>query len=166
MPFITVAQGGSDLPDGVYSVTLVQISEPKTVTAQRGPKAGQDIDLLDWTFAVDDGGQFDGETIQASTSMASGPKSKMFNWLTALLGGRPPLIGASFERTDLVGRRALATIRKDEAGWPRLENLGAIPASMLAQQEAPLPAPAAPRTRQAVTPLRERVEAPSEQMPF
>jgi hypothetical protein len=150
MPFITVNQGGSDLPDGVYSVTLVEISEPKTVTAQRGPKAGQDINLLDWTFAVDDGSQFDGETIQASTSMASGPKSKMYSWLTALLGGIPPAIGQSFERTDLTGRRALATIRKDESGWPRLENLGAIPAAMLApaapaaaSRMAPSPAAAA-----------------------
>ena len=55
MAFIEVTQSGPDIPDGVYPVTLVDIKGPKTVTAQRGPKAGQDIDLLDWEFAVDDG---------------------------------------------------------------------------------------------------------------
>lgn len=135
MPFVTVNSGGSDLPDGVYPVILTAISDPRTVTAQRGPKAGQDIDLIDWTFAVDDG-EFEGQTIEASTSTASGPKSKMFAYLTALLGGKAPLVGQAFEKTDLVGRAALATVRKDENGWPRIENLGAMPASMLGTRVA------------------------------
>jgi hypothetical protein len=60
----------------------------------------------------------------------------MFAWLTALLGGKAPAVGTKFEVTDLVGRAALATIRKDESGWPRLENLGAMPAAMLGQRVA------------------------------
>lgn len=141
MPFITVSQGGVDIPDGVYPVTLVEIKGPKTVTAQRGPKAGQDIDLLDWVFAVDEG-DHDGTQIEASTSTASGPKSKMYSYLTALYGGIAPQVGASFEVTDLAGRRALATIRKDDNGWPRIENLGAMPAAM--QQKAFAKATGAP----------------------
>lgn len=124
--FITVNPGGPDIPDGVYPVILTAISDVRTVTAQRGAKAGQDVDLIDWTFAID-GGEHEGVEISASTSTASGPKSKMFSYLTALSGGRAPTIGQSFEKAELIGRTALATIRKDESGWPRIENLGALP---------------------------------------
>jgi hypothetical protein len=127
--FITVKQGGVEIDDGVYPVVLTAISEPKTVQVTRGPKAGQEMDLLDWTFAIVEGQYADTE-ITVSSSTASGPKSKMFGFLTALLGGKAPTVGQSFERTDLVGRMALATVRRDESGWPRIENLGAMPASM------------------------------------
>jgi hypothetical protein len=135
--FITVRQGGVDIPDGVYPVILTEISEPKTVTAQRGPNAGKDIDLLDWTFAID-AGEYEGTEITSSTTTASGPKSKLFSYLTALLEGKAPPVGATFERTDLVGRTALATIRRDDGGWPRIENLGAMPTTM------PTPKPTRP----------------------
>lgn len=159
MPFITVNQSGPDIEDGVYPVILVDIKGPKTVMAQRGPKAGQEIDLLDWEFAVDDGAR-EGTVISSSTSTASGPRSKMFAYITALSNGVAPAIGANFEKQDLVGRRALATIRKDDTGWPRIENLGAMPVSMqqqkFAQQTgAPTTAPIAPTG----TPLREAVSA-------
>lgn len=137
MAFIEVKSGGANIPDGVYALQLLSISDPKTVTAQRGPKAGQDIDLLDWTYAVSDpGNPADGEQITESTSTSSGPKSKMYAWITALLGGQPPATGARFEKADLVGRLALGTIRTDESGWPRLANLGAMPAAMLGQRVA------------------------------
>ncbi|MGH2511388.1 MAG: hypothetical protein ACRDGQ_01735 [Candidatus Limnocylindrales bacterium] len=128
-PLFTIDQGGPDIPDGVYSVILTGIAGPKTVTAKRGPKAGQEIDLYDWDFAIDEGPK-ENEVIQSSTSSASGTRSKMYAYITALMGGVAPAIGTSFEIDDLVGRRALATIRKDEQGWPRIENLGALPASM------------------------------------
>lgn len=154
MSFITVSQGGPNIPDGVYPVILTAISDPKTVTAQRGPNAGQDIDLIDWTFAIDEG-EFEGQEIQASTSTSSGPRSKMYAYLTALFNGVAPTIGASFAKTDLIGRRALATIRKDDGGWPRIENLGAMPASMLQQKVAasvaPAPVAAAPAPVAAAT---------------
>lgn len=137
-PFIEVTQGGSNVPDGVYPVTLTQISDPKTVTAQRGPKAGQEIQLLDWTFAIDEG-ELEGAELQTSTSLASGPKSKMFGYLTALLGGKAPAIGSSFEKSALIGRRALATVRADDNGWPRIENLGAMPTGMMGHQRLPVP---------------------------
>jgi hypothetical protein len=135
MSFIEVTQSGPDIPDGVYPVVLVDIKGPKTVTAQRGPKAGQDISLLDWEFAVADGPHAD-VVIPATTSTASGPRSKMYAYLTALSNGIAPAIGSKFEKGDLVGRMALATVKKDEAGWLRIENLGAMPASMLAKAVA------------------------------
>lgn len=171
MSFIEVSQSGPDIPDGVYPVTLVDIKGPKTVTAQRGPKAGQDIDLLDWEFAVDDG-PHDGVVISSSTSTASGPRSKMYSYLTALFNGVAPQIGAGFEKVDLCGRRALATVKKDEGGWLRIENLGAMPASMLSQRVAaatgaPVQAAGAPAPAAAVAaPLRETVAAETADLPF
>jgi hypothetical protein len=128
MPFITVSKGATtDLTDGVYSVTLTDIKGPRTVTATRGPKAGQEIDLLDWIFTIDDGPK-EGLQIDASTSTASGPKSKCYAFLVALFGGAAPPAGTGLEKDDLIGRDALATVRIDpDGGWPRIENLGAKP---------------------------------------
>lgn len=133
MPFIQVSSGGSsDVPEGVYEVVLTKISDPKYVTAQRGPKAGEEIALIDWTFAIVAGDHADKE-LQASTSTASGPKSKMFAFLTALLGGKSPGVGQQFEKTDLIGRMALATVTIDDQGWARVANVSAMPSSMLSQ---------------------------------
>lgn len=137
VPLFEVKAGGIEIADGVYPVILTAIAGPKLVTAQQGPNAGKEIELFDWTYAIDAPGTTeDGLEITASTSTASGPKSKMFSWLTALMGGKPPAVGTKFETQDLVGRAALATIRTGESGWPRLENLGAMPAAMLGQRVA------------------------------
>jgi hypothetical protein len=139
MPFITVNRGGPEIPanfqPGAYIVVLADIADPKTVTAQRGPKAGQDIDLIDWTFNVFDG-EFEGLSIEASTSTASGPKSKLYGYLTALFGGKAPTIGQQLEKNDLIGKLALATISVDDGGWMRIDNLSAIPASVMAGKVA------------------------------
>jgi hypothetical protein len=172
VPFIEVTQSGPDIPDGVYPVTLVDIKGPKTVTAQRGPKAGQEIDLLDWDFAIDDG-PHDGVVIQATTSTASGPRSKMYGYLTALFNGVAPTIGTKFEKPELVGRRALATVKKDEQGWLRIENLGAMPVSMqqarLARDTGAPTAPAgSPAPATSAGTAREAVAAgtSSDDLPF
>jgi hypothetical protein len=170
MSFIEVKSGGTnpDLADGVYPVILTEISDPRTVTAQRGPNAGEDFTLIDWKFAVLEG-PGEGAVVEASTSTASGPKSKLYGYLTALFGGVKPPVGTKLEKTDLVGRMALATIARDEEGWTRITNLGAMPANypvpgqqaapaaaVTAQQPpaapalpglAPLPIPAAPGQR-------------------
>lgn len=138
MPFIQVNPGGpsadNDIPDGVYPLILTAISDPRTVSATRGPNAGKDIDLIDWTWAVDSPGHpFDSREVPSSTSTASGPKSKMYAYLTALLGGVAPAPRQGFEKTDLVGRRVLGTINHDEDGWVRLANVSALPAQMVQQ---------------------------------
>ncbi len=146
--FITVSSGGpspdNDIPDGVYPVILTALSDPKTVTARRGPKAGQDIDLIDWTFAVDAPGHpLDARELQESTSTASGPRSKMYAYLTALFGGTPPPAGTKLTKEHLVGRRALATVTHDEGGWLRSGNRGASPTTRAWGVAAPGAAPVA-----------------------
>lgn len=144
MPLITINSGGPDIPEGVYPVVLADIAGPRTVTAQRGPKAGQDIDLFDWIFHIDAAGQpYDELQISASTSTASGPRSKMFAFLTALFGGITPPIGSSFEKEQLVGRYALAMLQKDDEGWLRITNLGALPQNYQPPSAPQTPAPPA-----------------------
>ena len=87
---ITISAGAppTDLTPGVYEVTLTDISEPRTIYPQTGPNAGKEVQLRDWTFALEDGTEVTG-----SASTSSGPKSKTYAWLTALLGGTPPAVG-------------------------------------------------------------------------
>jgi hypothetical protein len=178
MPLFEVKAGGPDIPDGVYPVTLVDITGPKVITAQKGPNAGEEFSIFEWLFAVDDG-PYENTEIPDSTSTSSGPKSKLYGWVTALLNGVPPAVGTKFEVTDLKGRRAFATIRRENAGdWPKISNLGAMPVSnqqqgfakatgaAVAPERAPAPAAAS------AAPLREAVaagagpDAPADNLPF
>ncbi len=120
---ITVSAGAQiDIEPGAYEVTLTAISEPRLIYPQTGPNAGREVALRDWTFALDNGLE-----VRAGASTASGPKSKTYAWLTALLGGRPPAVGSSYPRDQLIGRMAVATISIDDGGWPRITTLSAKP---------------------------------------
>ncbi len=121
---ITITAGAPqmDIGPGTYEAILTAISEPRTIFPQSGPNAGKEVQLRDWTFALEDGTEING-----SASVASGPKSKTYAWLTALLGGTPPAMGQSYPRSQLIGREALITIAIDEGGWPKITNLSARP---------------------------------------
>jgi hypothetical protein len=164
---IVVSAGGpppdQDIPDGVYPLILSDIKPPRTVTAKRGPKAGQDIDLRDWIFDVDQPGHpLDGRVIDVSTSLASGPKSKQFEILTALFNGVRPPEGTSFGKSDLCGRRILGTIQHDEGGWPQIATFSAMPAQM--QQQAFAAATGAP-VAAAPVPVAALAPAPQPAVP-
>lgn len=174
MTTVTVTAGGPEIADGVYPMYLKKLDGPKTIVPQSGPNAGQDVEIYDWTFETSTGIE-----IQGTTSTASGPRSKLYSWLTALLGGRPPQVGQTFSNDDLEGKWVLGTIRKNDAGWPRIENLGAMPNEMQQQQFAAAtgvpvtapgaPAPAAPQPPQpvaTVSPIRDQVAAGTDDLPF
>lgn len=135
---ITVSAGApaSDIAPGAYEVTLTAIDGPRTIFPQTGPNAGKEVEVLDWTFTT-----ADDESVRGTTSKASGPKSKAYAWLTALLGGTAPAVGQRFELDQLLGRMAIATISVNENGWPRIENLSALPKRRAA---APAPVKRAP----------------------
>jgi hypothetical protein len=147
---ITISAGApaSDITPGVYEVTLTDISEPRTIYPQTGANAGKEVQLRDWTFALEDGRE-----VTDSASTSSGPKSKTYAWLTALLGGTPPTVGQSYPKSQLVGREALATIAIDEGGWAKIANLSARPRARAAGPvavAAPVTAPAQPVVAQPV----------------
>jgi hypothetical protein len=136
---ITAGAPATDLTPGVYQVTLVEISEPRTIYPQTGPNAGKEVQLRDWVFALEDGTEVTG-----SASTASGPKSKTYAWLTALLGGTPPTVGQSYPKSQLLGREALATITIDDGGWAKITNLSARPKARATAAEEPGVAAAQP----------------------
>jgi hypothetical protein len=149
---ITITAGAPqmDIAPGTYEATLISISEPRTILPQSGPNAGKEVQLRDWTFALEDGTEING-----SASVASGPKSKTYAWLTALLGGTPPVLGQSYPKSQLIGREALITIAIDEGGWPKITNLSARPKARPAAVApvAVAPVPAAPVRRAAPQPV-------------
>lgn len=172
-PFVTIRSGGPDIPDGVYPVVLTAISDPRTVTAQRGPKTGQEVDLIDWTFAIDaPGNPYDSLEVNVSSSTASGPKSKMYAFLTALFNGVAPSVGTQLTKDQLIGRQALATIQKDEEGWLRITTLAGIPVSMQQQRfaaatGAPVASPPAVNAVPAQAPVAAAATPPAgDQLPF
>lgn len=155
MPVLTVEKGGPDIADGTYPVTLTKVEGPKTIYPQQGPNAGKAVEIYDWTFAIDGETEANGDPVelQATTSTALSPKSKMFGYITALAGGKPPAVGAQVDTDKLIGRRALAAIaRPADGGWPRIGGLTAVPASMLKPARAATAAPAA--------------EQPTDDLPF
>lgn len=161
MSFIEIKSSGPDIPDGVYPVMLTDILGPKTVLAQRGPKAGQEIQLLDWQWVIDTPGQPYHETmVESSTSTATGPKSKIHEYLTALFEGKAPAIGTKLEKGDIVGRSALATVQKNDDGWLKITNLSALPAGY-----APGGAGTAAKASEPVAAARDSLTASSD-LPF
>jgi hypothetical protein len=162
---------------GVFPVTLVEISPRRTIVPQTGPNAGKDVDLQDWTFAIDDGGDHEGQVIvEGCTAPRIGkdgvetihPKSKYYGWMTALFGGRAAPEGTDIDvEKVMIGRRALATIQRENGGYLKLVNLGALPTQTAnigngtgrkpkAPEPEPVPAP----------PLREQVAAGVSDLPF
>jgi hypothetical protein len=127
---ITITAGAqqTDIEPGTYEVTLISISEPRTILPQSGVNAGKEVTLRDWTFSLEDGTE-----VRGSASIASGPKSKTFAWMTALLGGTPPVIGQTYPRDQLIGRVAHATVIIDDGGWAKIANLSAPPKPLAAK---------------------------------
>ena len=144
---ITITSGAPqiDIEPGVYEVTLIEIGKPRIIYPQSGPNLGKEVELRDWTFALDDG-----TIVTGSASTRSGPKSKAYSWITALIGGTPPAAGEIFPFSQLIGRGAIATIAIDEGGYPKITNLSAIPKARPARAAAET-APA-PATRRAPAP--------------
>lgn len=143
---MTISQGRREGefsgPDGAYDVILTDISEPITETAKNGPNAGEEYTYRRWVFAID-GGPHDGETIDARTSGATGPKSKAYGFLVALFGGKAPPAGTQLQKKDIVGRSAIATIGTDDNDFPKLMSLSAAPRRASAPKPEPKPEPVA-----------------------
>lgn len=138
---ITISAGAqqANIDPGTYWATLIDISEPRTILPQTGPNAGKEVTLRDWTFALED------ETeIRGSASTASGPKSKTYAWITALLGGTPPAVGQKIPFSQLIGREVHVAVAVDEGGWPKITGLTAIPKARTAPAAAPVAAPQPP----------------------
>jgi hypothetical protein len=120
MPLIKVTSGAPNIPPGTTAATLISL-RPKVINTADGEK-----DVLEWTFSTDNG------EISAISSLNTGPKSKTFAFLVALLGKENVNIDDGFDEPDLVGKQALASIVIDDRGWPKIDALIPMPKGMKA----------------------------------
>jgi hypothetical protein len=174
MPFLEVKQSGPDVPDGSYPMILTAIkgdpedpNQPRHVVPEQGPNAGKDLYFWDWEFKINIPGEHPlnaQPAFEYGTSTATGPRSKMFGVLTALLNGARPTVGMTFEKNDLIGRQVYATVQKDEAGYCRIIGLSPVPAHL--QQQAFAQATGAPTqgtSIPAAQPVQEAAQEPAQQ---
>lgn len=101
MPFLITDQ--ANIPDGTYSATLEKVE----------PDQGQFGAMRKWHWLVDVNNKI--ESLSVITSANTGPQSKSYLWLTALLG-RAPQAGEQIE--DPTGTRVLLQIAKNQKGFP------------------------------------------------
>lgn len=77
--------------------------------------------LRRWTFALE--GETDSEgnpaSIDGVSSLALGPKSKAFSWMSALLG-RNLETGETITRSMLIGKQCLVTVVLNDEGYSKV----------------------------------------------
>lgn len=128
MTTLTISAGTKEFAyledDGTFPATLVSYE-------RKGPfddakKPGEQYHLLEWGFSIDDAG--DNSMVWTATGESTGPKSRTFGIISALLGGKQPPVGTKLEiEKHLIGRRALVTVRKDERGYMKVDTVSAMP---------------------------------------
>jgi len=83
--------------------------------------------LISWGFVIETGGEtYD---IEGTSSTATGPKSKAYGWLVALVGAAAVKGGARFQPDALIGREAMVTIGMDKNDYPKVASVAAMPRS-------------------------------------
>lgn len=125
-------------PDGTYSMTLVSVTAPYEDESSFS-KSGKSM-FRKWLFAVDDQGDHDGQTLELRTSTSMSDQSKQYEVVSALIG-RNPALGAPIDiETHLVGRSALVYVISNDAGWPKIDKLLAVPKAAAPKAKAAAPA--------------------------
>lgn len=102
-----------DIPDGSYTATLGEVKADK---GQFG-----DFRKWDWLVEVTIEGKVEIVPLTQLTSANTGPQSKSYQQLTALLGTAPKA-GEKIEAPT--GKRAVLTIGHNEKGFPTVLNVG------------------------------------------
>jgi hypothetical protein len=92
-----------DIKDGTYPATLEKVEASE----------GQYGTMRKWHWLVENGDKID--SLSVITSANTGPQSKSYLWLTALLG-RAPQAGEKLE--DPTGTRVLLQIGHNDKGFP------------------------------------------------
>lgn len=108
-----------DIPNGQYVASLAEVTED----------TGQFGKFRKWTWLVEiPAHEEDGKTVEASieeltqlTSANTGPQSKSYGQLTALLG-EAPKAGTAIEAPT--GKRAVLTIGHNDKNFPEVQGVG------------------------------------------
>ena len=112
---------GGDVATGTYLCTLVELERFSIIsTGEYDTPAGEEIPKLRWLWATEDG-----TTIEGSTSMATGPRSKMRAWMAAI--GVDLSKPGHVSLKSLVGREALVNVAPNENGYATIASIVAKP---------------------------------------
>jgi hypothetical protein len=95
--------GGNSIPDGTYTASLEKVEEGES---QYGP-------YRRWHWLIEAEGTL--QTVTSVSSVHTGPQSKTYQWLTALIGTTPKS-GETIE--DPIGKRVILQLVKNEKGFP------------------------------------------------
>jgi len=89
-------------------------------TGEYDTPAGEVIPKLRWLWVTEDG-----TSIEGSTSLATGPRSKMRAWMAAIGVdlGKPGKVVLR----DLIGREALVNVELNESGYVSIASIVALP---------------------------------------
>ena len=109
-----------EIDDGTYPATLESVEPYEHPQYGLGRK---------WAWLIEHDGKLD--SLTSITSGNTGPKSKAYAWLTALLG-RAPKAGEKIE--DPTGTRVLLQITHNDKGFPQV---AAVLPYVAPQQELP-----------------------------
>ena len=125
MSLIEVSAPVTDLEPGSYEMVLVAVQK-KVIDSfvgegLYGPDSGERL-VWTWGDPEDDTVEIDG-----LSTLSTGPKSRTFEILTALLGPDAVASGAKFDEKDLVGKRAIVTIALNDKGYPKVSAVTAVP---------------------------------------
>jgi hypothetical protein len=142
VPLITVTAGTPILPASTYNATLIGIAPKKLIT--KFSKPGVEDDFLEWTWLVE-GPDTDVE-ITSLTSVATGPKSRIVEYLVALLGADKVDVGLGLEENDLVGKKVQVQTIVTEDGFTKIDKIVGLvsPRRATAAQTTTVKAPEAP----------------------
>ena len=139
MPLITLSEGAPAIPAGTYPATLVGINPKRMVTSFS--KNGEEQDFLEWTWLVE-AKDADIE-VNSLTSTATGPASRIAEYLAALVGTDKAVIGAGFDEGDLVGKKVLVATSVTDKGFAKIEKVVAAPVAAPRRAATPRAAVAA-----------------------
>ena len=147
--------GGASLEPGTYEATLTALEDFHYDDGE-GEKT-----LRRWTFGTDEVDAATGEAISIDgvSSLATGPKSKAFAWLTALIG-RTPTTGESFTPSTLVGRPCMVTVILNDDGYSKVSAVVPPP------KRKPVAAPAPAFVAAPAAAVEATAEAASTELPF
>ena len=150
-------------PDGTYTAALIAVGESVTEKSSLADAKGDGTwTYRDWSFAIDDDSEWAGQVIGVrANTRSTGPNSKQFKMIAALVGRTPPA-GAEIDiQRHLVGRQCLVSIGTNDSGYPVAETFMALPPARPANGPGAPPVPAPAPVPPAAAPASAPAPAPA-----
>jgi hypothetical protein len=104
MPIIIEQTHWEPIPTGNYPAKIVDLEE---IDEQYGPQ-------IKFTFELTPDDEGESRTIYGWCTRKFSPKSKLYGWMKAALGGGPIDRNYKFNSDDLIGRRVILSITEDQ----------------------------------------------------